>query len=364
MFAFVVPPRSGALAQPGRPLPPAPLRPALIVGDTHPLKDVSDAVQAGDTLLLVLTSGAPAVHTFASSGVRTWGGRGQGPGEIENATAIGVRSDVVHILETSPGDSRIELFDLAGRHVRAVRFRGLGLVVRASPVSGGFVVEAGGFAQPTRSLRIVNDSGVAGDSLAGWTVPPRVALAPARGPRFGTSQPFAPVTEWAALPDGSVALWNPGDGAVTMIRNGRRTALRLPALEPLRLTTADRDAWLARRFPPGFMNMGEDPLRYVRQEAIRTLKFPEVFPAVLELRAGASGEVWAQRSPASQGEEWLILAEGRACRRLRLPVGRELLFLGPGVLIAKSVDDLGVERVERYRTADVEPHIASCLAAG
>ena len=56
----------------------------------------------------------------------------------------------------------------------------------------------------------------------------------------------------------------------------------------------------------------------------------------------------------------LILDEGGGCRRLRLPVGRELLSIGAASLVAKSIDDLGVERVERYRMADVDSHAVRC----
>ena len=112
------------------------------------------------------------------------------------------------------------------------------------------------------------------------------------------------------------------------------------------------------------MNMGEDPLRYVRQEARRVLKFPATFPAVLALRGGAGADVWVQRSPASQGEEWLVLDGRRGCRRIRLPVGRELLAIDGGFLASRSVDDLGVERVERYRTADVESLSVRCELPG
>ena len=360
LIAFAPPAPAKAAAQIERALPPATsLRPASIVGDTHPLKDVRGAAQANDTLL-VLTAGSPAVHVFAPTSVRTWGRIGQGPGELENATAIVYRARFVHILETSPGGSAIERFDITGAHRGMVRLRGHEIVARFAPNAGGFVIESGAFGEVARSLVAISDSGILRDSLARWTMPPRVTLAPPEGPRYGTSQPFAPVVEWAVVADGAIALWKPGDSGVTLIRDaGRRTTLTLPVLEPVRLGSADRDFWLTSRFPVGFMNMG-DPLQHVRREARNVLKFPAVFPAVLALRSGTGAAVWVQRSPASQGEEWVILDQNGGCRRLRLPVGRELLSIGAASLVAKSIDDLGVERVERYRMGDVDSHAVRC----
>jgi hypothetical protein len=352
-------------AQARGPLPPATsLRPTSVVGDTHPLKDVRGVAQANDTLV-VLTSGSPAVHVFAPTSVRTWGRIGQGPGELENATAIARRSRVVHVLETSPGQSMIERFDLSGAHGGALRLRGYGIVGRFAPIAGGFVIQSSAFGQVTRSLLAISDSGTLRDSLATWTMPARVRLAPAEGPRYATDRPFAPVVEWAVLADSAVALWNPGDNRVTIIRDAdHRTTRALPVLDPVRVSNADREFWLTTSFPEGFMNMSDDPLRYVRREAREVLKFPDVFPAVLALRAGAGAAVWVQRSPASQGEEWLVLDESGGCRRLRLPVGRELLSVGAAFLVAKAVDALGVELVERYRTTDVESHSVRCSPAG
>mgnify|MGYP000055991612 CR=1 FL=1 len=175
-----------------------------------------------------------------------------------------------------------------------------------------------------------------------------VRLEAAGAPPLAVRPPFSAQTTWAVLADGGLAIWTPGDSGV---RRADRGAAAIPTGPRLPVDDADREHWLATAIPQEFMGRRVfDPLR---DEARRSLAFPDSFPPVLALEPDPSGGLWIRKSTAGGGEVWHArAADGSAAGAIALPPGRRLLAVGPGAVAAAAIDEQGVERVEIYERSD------------
>lgn len=327
--------------------------PDRVFGDMTPLHRIRDVAVSGSRVI-VITAPEPAVHVFGLPGdgeARSWGSEGEAPGELRNPVAVAVAGDSIHVLDLVPGRNRVTTYDPSGSLVGTREVEGPALAHDLARLGARLVVEGSEFGA---DLRLVSLLGEAGDPVLSFRVPEGVEVRAESGPMrsLTLTPPFSPVPRWTALPTGELAWW-PGSGRRIEVRSPdgeRRRFITLPAGE-IPVAPADRSAWLARRFSPAEELFGvRDPYSGIRAEAEESLPFPAAFPPVLELKADPLGGVWVLRAWMAGGQLWTRFgADGGPPLSLVTGDGREVLAFGEGVVAVKSVDGLGVERVEIHR---------------
>jgi hypothetical protein len=175
---------------------------------------------------------------------------------------------------------------------------------------------------------------------------------------------FAPQDVWQADVAGRVAFVRSADYRIEW-RDRVGRILRGPPtpFQPLRVTAADRTEYI-RRFvttsPVGGRagsGMSATPAEMATPEAIAAMvpdqEFATTRPPFTDFtpRIAPDGTLWVERSVATGAPQVFDLFDRQGIRRrsVSLPAGRRLVSVGAGVAYLASVNEDGVERLERYR---------------
>ena len=103
-------------------------------------------VSTNDSLLVVMTKSDPVIHLFDladGSRHRSWGRRGEGPGEFGTSTGIAFAGRHIFALDTKL--DRLSIFEFTGDLVRTMRLDDLGI----SPPQTAIRLERTGGARPS-----------------------------------------------------------------------------------------------------------------------------------------------------------------------------------------------------------------------
>ena len=322
-------------------------------GHTYAWSDL-EAVDAYDSLVVVLTDSPPFLHLFRladGSHVLSWGEMGDGPGEFRSPAGVSVDGSRIYVLDTER--SRLSVYDLAGELVLGVDLRtlGMGFPNRLERGKDGTVVIQ--VPTPMTPHRTVISWAIGAEEtdtiIAYDLLGDRLRLSAPGAPGLTVRRPFAASQRWTTA-NGSFVYWD-GGGAemrVTGLNDATERTLSLNNIDLFPVTEADRDAWLASAIPGEFMGQRGvfDPLRAVARE---TVSFPDAHPLVLALLGATDGSVWVQRRRSSEGQLWDVIDPlGRASARVSLLAGDVLAVVVGRYALVRSKDDMEVESVEVY----------------
>lgn len=167
--------------------------------------------------------------------------------------------------------------------------------------------------------------------------------------------------EWSAAPNGSITLVSPSPYRLSLVMNGRTSEGPAVTVQPVRVTAADRSAFLAalRREPRGPSSPGAEPPRPAgaprptRKQGGAPL-FPDVMPPFSgrdAVHTAPDGRVWVARAGHATDTVQVIDvfgASGQLEERIALPPHRSLLSFSESrvYLVYRDADDL--EYIERY----------------
>jgi hypothetical protein len=174
-------------------------------------------------------------------------------------------------------------------------------------------------------------------------------------------QPFAPADEWAASPDGQIAVARVGDfhvewlGGATPVRG---TPVRY---DRIKVGDSDKSAYMSNMrnsrnritVNQGGPGRGAAEIKPPEPDASE-FEWPDYkppFPARAAQMA-PEGTLWLTRSTSAQDSTPvfdLFDAKGNLTGRVTLPLGRRLVGLGTGTLYAVRTDSDGLQWLERYR---------------
>jgi hypothetical protein len=310
--------------------------------DSEVLVEVK-AAAPGNGALAVLTGPTPAVHVFGRAGYRSWGREGGGPAELASPVDLAWSDRAIVVLDL--GHRKLVSYGEDGRFIemRSVE----DWANRLFLVDGDTIL--GTFRPLDRARAIVRVAGSTRDTIVAYSTSPNAIRLEAPGaPSFTVSEPFSPEPQWTVLPDGLIAIWYPERTHIQLLDLHGRERGRVAGVGPsLPVRAEDRETWFAEAIPEEFM--GRRVFEPIRRRAREVVKFPAVFPPVLELQGDPSGAIWIRKNTAGSGQVWYAVSrEGKELGSVRLPVGRRLLRVGPSELIVWGEDDLGVERIEVY----------------
>ena len=278
------------------------------------------------------------IHVVDGSGRlrRTLGGRGDGPGELRQASSFTVMPGG-RVVVGDTGYRAYQIFDANGEYERRV---GMGL----EDVGGtlwDFMPDPAGDAlfsavgsqmllfwfvenAPSHTTRPIERLDLTGDVVTRDTVADGWLPAGVEWLMSGSREPteFGPRMLLGVLPDGTVAFSDSSAYAIKIVRPGAgvQRILRRP-LQPVRVTNrmieTEKDRQRQGPVPPGMERM--------ERERIDGLVFSEVVSIVRELGVGWDGEIWVQRrgeEPIDDRRPHRCPDSGRAVSR-ELPGGRD-----------------------------------------
>ena len=276
------------------------------------------------------------------------GRRGQGPGEFEEVSRVGLHGDQIWVSDGLLG--RVSFFDSAYEYVSSVSVRGHPTMdasrfdVRAVLADGSLfamrrrsAVEASDPSQPPQYVFRLHPGGVLRDtvtSLPGLSPVAEIrdGLRPQR--RVFVIRPIVNRSLWSAVPDGTgfvivhqetMTGREPHTYSVTRFGDPADTVFtRSLRYRPVPVP----DDWLRREVDKQ-VRTGEgggggsvaDVVRFRRavREAIDVFDF---FPPVAGLHAAADGLTWLKLRTGGDSFDWAVLDEtGREIRRVRAPAG-------------------------------------------
>ena len=313
------------------------------------------------------------VADLRTGGVRQLGRKGAGPAEYRlPAALLPLPGDSTLLVDQ--GNERLAVISPALTITRSFSSHRPGLshtvIPRAIDSAGRFYFEIPNWTRPDAKLN---------DSVAVVRWDPRTGVEETvgrvraetfrkPGRRLRPSLPyviFAPQDVWQADGAGRVAFVRSAGYRVEWRepRDGRIVRGPPTPFQPLRVTAADRTEYV-RRFvttsPVGGKSssgLSATPAEEATPEAIAAMvpdqEFATTRPPFTDFtpRIAPDGTLWVERSVATGAPQTFDLFDGRGLllRVVSLPAGRRLLALGAGVAYLASVNEDGVERLERYR---------------
>jgi hypothetical protein len=176
--------------------------------------------------------------------------------------------------------------------------------------------------------------------------------------------PFAQRDAWVVAPDGRVGVVSAREYRLRWYRNGRLVSTGPPIkFAPVPVTSADRIAFRrdrAQRPAGGARIVGPLPSTEPSRTTLRSMEavypdelFPTHHPPFVEGGAKRSpgGDIWVARTVARSEATRIDILTDDGVRRatMTLPNGRRLVALETSGIFMVSVDDDGLEWLERYR---------------
>ena len=324
------------------------------------------AVSSNDSLLAVLTDSDPVIHLFRlPDGTHrgSSGGLGEGPGEFRDPAGIALVGDRIYALDEALG--RLSIFDFTGSLVRTVALHQFGMLPnfprRLHRAQGGTLLFLA--TEPTANSSAVvalsfGEAGIVGpDTLVAYrTAPDLLRLTAPGAPSWTVPLPYSSRPRWTPV-SGGVAFWQGPDPEVRIlgVDGTTRSAVSLSLDDRFEVTGEDRESWLASAIPKEFMGR-QGVFEPIREEARRTVSFPEYHPLVFRLLGGPDGLLWVLRTPAGREQVWDVVdSRGRHESRLTLAPHHSLMLVLPDRLVLRSTDDLGVESVQVHQSLPCPP---------
>ena len=336
-------------------------------GESAGFGNVAGALRHANGGIIAADGQALELRYFDASGrlVARAGQRGDGPGEFRSIRAL-LRCGGDSAFVYDPILLRVSVFAPSGRYVRAIDLRAAGIGI---PPYDAYCNGRG-------MLVFVNRS-----------PSPPAAIGPRR-----------PMVELTALPTSGSGLKSFGRspaseryftgredmprplGALTLVAVGpsvihvstgrdeageRRVEIRRMRADGAPLRPAIVDVPRARvtsRQLQVFIDAQVDAQRSRSDGArvrslLESLKYPDEYPPLARLLAGAGGDLWASEYPipGADSVRWHVIAPDGALRAtLMAPVALEILDVGDGALLGVWRDDMGVPtlRVHRFGASD------------
>jgi len=345
--------------------------PALAVGLQNGPEDyqfyrLTDALRLEDGTLVASNAGSGELRFYGADGrfIKAVGGRGGGPGEFAEFSGLrSCRTADGRLLVDDTGQDRVNAFTTSGEYLATIRLGPTGggrppqvvgcladgrLVGISWPDGGVLRGEAGTVIRGQLDYVVIDTAGQVAATLA------HVASQPRYVNQVGniTHYPFIPFAPEPAIAVGSNRVYVLSGGAA-------RVEQRDPAGSVLAVFAwhgAPRARVAAvwdRYVKESLAEIGDDEYRrrYARFYA-QALPLPDSTPAVQALLVDAAGYLWAERYrlPWDHENRWDVLdPEGRWLGTVALPGPLTVFEIGTDYVLGRHADDLGVERLVRYR---------------
>ncbi len=329
-----------------------------------------------DAAIYVLERQPPRVVQFTREGrwVRTFGRRGQGPGEFVGPSRMGIMGDTLWV--SDPQGGRMELFSPGGEFLSSVRFRISpdslsGRVVPLALVPGGGVLSGPGGISIGGVLYGTIDHGtyLRADSIG--TILEKIVEVPiSKSDFFQARMGEGGMVGGHPLPEGpTAAVYPDGSGVVVVHRWAAETpdsasfvvkAWGSDATSIFEKRISYRplpipDGWVRRFLVDQMTRTGEPPPEEVQNQYVElyegALDGRDYFPPVTVVLAGDDGSIWIRREETvADSVTWEVLSgAGTRLGRLPTPAGLGIRAATLDTLWAVETDEFDVPYVVGFR---------------
>ena len=181
--------------------------------------------------------------------------------------------------------------------------------------------------------------------------------------------PLRLTDDWAAGPDGSVAIIHAEDYSVEWIyADGRMVRGPSNDFERLRVGRAEKEAWLENQAVASISvrammaASGERSMQFSRggggpSREIDAYEWPDELPPFKPRRSCVSpvGELWVERYGSVDSAPVVDLFDRRGVKvgEITLPLGRRVAAFANGFVFLVLTDEVGLEWIERYRISGI-----------
>jgi hypothetical protein len=336
---------------------------ALEGDDAYLFDLIAGGARLSDGSIAVLDSRAPNLRIYDASGehLRTFGTRGEGPGEFASPRRLGVL----------PGDTlvvadvrlrRISLFHPVGGFIRSAtlppEFPGYLLTVGMFS-SGSFLVQrmifgedrTDGYARGQVHYRSVTLDGELETDFGEFLGEEVVLATEAQGERtlsFMGNSPFAKGAQVAV--GGERFYYSSQDAYEIEVRSQEGELQRIIRVDrcPQPVTQEQVDALMEEALE----GLEDDNISRRFRRYYETAPIPEYHPAHESLFADREGFLWVQETRVTDEEPRrysIFDPHGRLTGTLVFPNRLSILEIGPDYLLGRGTDDLGVQYIRMYR---------------
>jgi hypothetical protein len=262
------------------------------------------------------------------------------------------------------GNLRVSLFSPEGEFVRSFRIpTELGLLKGVfgdgsfllGSVPGVPALPEPGFHRPRRTTLHLDREGRILDTLGAFPdfehVVRDIPVSPGRGMRVSAPPPFGRETRFAAS-GGVFAVGDQTEAIIPVLGMAGDPRLTIRWTAEDRLVTEAAKAWYREQ---ELRESRDDRERFATEKRLAVEVFPDSVPPYRSLLFDKAGRLWveAYRVPPGERVPWRVFDEdGRPLGRAEVPGDLTVLEIGPGYLLGKSRDELGVESLRVFRLSD------------
>lgn len=340
--------------------------PSLSIGalegeDPYLLHQVRAGLKMADGRIVVVNRGSQELRVFDATGVHvaTWGGDGEGPGELNSLVQV-AHWPGDSLIAWYSQDDRLSVFDSQGNFGRTLvpgELRNTvemvlptGLVLASHFSADGFSLDDG----PTRRQRDHMVVDADGQVLAPVGLYPDTEMHTSGAGNVYRimSIPFTRLTRTAAWAGFFVVA--PNDTYEIRAHEPAGTLSRIVRREHALIapTPAHLDAEIERRVALRPTEEQAERRRGLR-ETFEEVPVAETFPAFDEIIADALGHLWVQEYdlPGEQRPNplWTVFdPEGRVLGFVETPAGLDIYEIGADYILGRATDDLGVEYMQLW----------------
>lgn len=335
-------------------------QPAEVIGADEFLFGIKEVLLHED-YRIILAGDAPFIHIYKQEDeITAFGDRGRGPFEFQDPKSFCTDGTHILILDAQPGKNRLITFSFSGEHISESLLEGVFLankivcnkhagLIRDSRLN--LNPESGVISGSEYNLHRLSDMEI----IKSVSIP-GIRVKPASGIRSLTVPvPFNINPVWAFLPDGRFAWWEGAPEAISVqtLEGVTQGEIRFPLLE-IRLTKTEIDNWLEKNYAEDTPLFGaKGAYAGVKDEILRKTRFPKFFPQIAGILPGAGEDLWLLRARTTKGDIWTQV-KGNKSRTYRFDAAKSLVTVGAEELAFKVVDDEGYERIEIFKTADLD----------
>lgn len=332
--------------------------------EEYQLFRVYSAIRLDDGGILVANSGSGQLRFYDVQGrfVKSAGRHGGGPGEFPEFSSMNTWRAGPGSVAVWADDNRVNVFDTSGALLRPVRMEttaeaprvwlrgvfGDGTWLMMAPGGGGTLSGLPGeiIQNEFLHLRFTPEGTYVGELLR---TPGRPRMVHEYGQR--RHYPYIPLAPEPQVVPGSdrlyvargptheVEVWNL-DGSLTAV-------IRWGAPDPAR--TADIWSDYEREFLDAFTD--DNRRRLYAHYFNEDLPLPDRVPAVQSLMVDTDGNLWVERFRFFWDPQpvWDVFSEaGRWLSTVETPEGLEIYEIGSDYVLGRSLDELGVERIQMF----------------
>lgn len=319
-----------------------------VVADDATLYQVRDAFMYDDQTIIAQKPEPGVVQFRAGAMVASWGREGQGPTELQNPTGVVVNDEYIAVLNRMP--AKVVYYNHDGTPTHHAMIDGYQVANRWAVTAEDTLISVSNISAESGAIDLVRLQGGETLNTLSLDAGKDIRVEPDAGPAMTMPAPFMSPA-WTITRDGRVYQWK-HDGYIveTDTEGNEQRRYTTENFRAFPIHEDDINRHLESIFDPDAeFNGVRDAFRHVREEARESVDFPDVFPAVLDMKAAPNGGLWLRRTTTNEGSIWSYWHDGEEKVSYQFSAGQRVLhFLEDERVLVRGRADDGAPIIEVY----------------